>query len=347
MKVEHIERIQQYRGDGPEERWKPKIPAQESYIDWFYYWEFRETMRAGDPGRLRPAQEGACVRRQALYTHERLAGYWYSAYVRLAAMHRCLEGLRSALLVHPQPMDIQTIRFFLEGFYHYFGSVLDMVAGVGNIVYGFDGKEDRFTSFANKFESTPGQTELEAAAVAKLQEISAIKDYRDHITHRPVFAQVHVENPMEINGRIIVAWDVIIEKDYQLPGPKGQRMWRKVIREILEKRIPGVSVHGLCKEHLRVTEDTCDLLFHCFLNKAPKYLTRNEIKVVRNKYEAPLADSLAHPPDAKFIFYQCRTEEKDQLYMAQWLQPIDKPIEKCINSRCKSPDIVPLFYVSD
>ena len=344
MKVEHIERIQRYRGDGPEEQWKPKLPPKEPYVDVYYYWEFRQALQAGDLCCLRPAEEGTCISKKALQKHERLAGYWYSAYIRLASMHESLDGLRRTLLVYPEPLDLSKLRFFLEAFYHFLGSVLDMIGGVGNIIYGFRGEEDSFTKFKNRFEAVANRNPIEQKAMLGLNELARIRDYRDRITHRSVFAQILDKNPMRTESGQVPAWDVRIEKGYKKVGPQYEKMWRKVIRDILEGRLESVSVHSLCEEHLRKVEESSDLLFQCFLQRVPRYLTTNKLRLVTDKYSG-LADPAAPPSEAKYVFYHCRAQES-RLYWCDWLQPTSKPIKTCVNPDCDSEDIVPLFFVS-
>lgn len=83
MKSQEVERIQAYKGDLIEEQWKPSLLAEKPYIDWFYYWEFRELLVAGNLTYLRPLEMGQAIAKKTLYQHERLAGYYYSASVLL------------------------------------------------------------------------------------------------------------------------------------------------------------------------------------------------------------------------------------------------------------------------
>lgn len=349
MNETEIVKIQAYKGDSIEELWKPTPSTTDPYIDWFYYWEFRETIAAGNLATLRPSKPGNIVSKKALYQHERLAGYYYSAYVRLAAMHKCLNELKGMYrgndpnVFMPSEPDILETIFRFEGFYHFFGSVLDMLAGAGNIIYGFRQKEDSFSNFKKSFEALNSCNPLEKQALDKLSEVDRSKDYRDHIVHRPTFAMWAVLDRRK-DAQVALDRDIRIEKDYRLMGPQGTKMWRAILRGMLKGYIESVSIIDLCDEHLRQVESAGNLLFHCLVDRLPEYLTRNNIRMVPDRM-SELVDPTTPPADAKFVFYLCPNCEQKQLLLSVWLQKLDDLSGKC--DLCGQPNIVPLFLVSE
>ena len=349
MDEKQIKHIQAYKGDEIEEQWKPNKSMQKPYIDLFYYWEFREAIVAGNLSFLRPRREKETIAKKVLYQHERLAGYYYSAYVRLAAMHKCLNALEGMLrennpkvFIPPSPAILDVTMHF-EGFYHFLGAVVDMLGGVGNILYGFGRKEDSFSDFKKSFGELDSKTELESQTLAKLSAIDEIKDYRDHIVHRPAFAMHEILGLRE-GDQIALVRDIKIERDYKLAKPQGTKMWRSILRGMWKDYIESVSIIDLCREHLGQIEEIGNRLFHCFLERIPQYLDSNGIRIIRDRTQ-DCADLDKIPTGVELVLYLCADCENRQSRLSVSMQKLASLTGKC--DLCGESNVFPMYFVSE
>lgn len=365
MNAEEIEKVRNYAGDSVEEYWKPNPQQDRPYIDWFYYWEFREELAAGDLTHLRPLHPNSSITKNVVYQHERLRGYFYSAFVRFAVMIEHLQSLEDMFrnnpptVIFPETPPLWKILSAFEGFYHFLGSVLDMLGGVGNIFYGFEGDEDSFTNFSNKIRALEPKTGCERELVGVFPDIDKVKAYRDRIVHRPAFAQWHIFKQREGNVGNLVGLDkdVLIEKDYLHRRAEGMRMGRKVLREMADGRIQPISIIDLTIEHKGQIEKLGNLLFGCFLERLPRYLDDNQIRVIKDR-TIEIADLKNPPADAAYIFYLCPICEQRAPSLASYMQRVSEQSTECVNiltamefpyepAKCGNPNMIPLFFIAE
>jgi len=338
MIPEEIEKISRYRGDELEEFWKPTLERPYKYqVDVYWFWEFREKLLGCELKILRPIPPNSCIKKKVLYRHERLAGYYYTSYCRVADMHDKILSLRELF-----DKPIQPIHFFVmdrfESFYLTLGSVLDMIGGVGNIIYSFGNKEDSFHDFLDNFEKLCKRTTKENETLIRMRMARRIQEnLRDQIAHRPRMSTV-VDS---LTGKFYIE-----ENFSRAEQAVNTVMWRKTLREISEGRKKLIPMDIQMYNDVSLLEDTINHIFECCYYRIDNYLTTNSIRIVQDS-ESELLPGIV-PGTAKFILYKCfECSARGNIYLDTWLQPIDKPTRVCLNDECKSENIRGYYYVSD
>ncbi len=339
MTQEQIEKISHYRGDSVEEFWTPTPEhPNKHHVDVFWFWEFRERLLGCELKILRPAGDGRTISERVLHKHERLAGYYYTSFCRIAGMHDKLFGVNKILENHgPQPVHFFMLDLF-ESFYLMLGSALDMIGGAGNIIYGLGGSEDSFHNFVTRFEALDVRTTMENEALMRMRLSRNIQEnLRAQIAHRPRISSVVDQS----TGRFYV------QKDFNRAlQPENNIMWRKSLREINEGRAELIPLDIQMYNDLGLVEDTVNHVFHCCTERIGDYLAANGMRISADADNEPLPNE--KPAEAKYLFAKCLDCGKGgRIHLDTWLHRVEKPFESCLNEDCRSRNIKAYYYVSD
>jgi hypothetical protein len=339
MTQDEIERISRCRGDSVEEFWKPTLEQpNKHHVDVFWFWEFRERLLGCELKILRPAGDHQTISERVLYKHERLAGYYYTSFCRIAGMHDKLFGVNKILENRgPQPVHFFMLDLF-ESFYLMLGSALDMIGGVGNIMYGFQGSEDSFHNFVTRFEALNNRTSLENEALMRMRLVRNVQEnLRAQIAHRPRISSV-VDSQ---TGRFLV------QKDFnRAPQPENNIMWRKTLREINEGRAELIPLDVQMHNDLALAEDTVNYVFHFCTERIADYLAANGMRISTDADNEPLPTE--KPAGAKYLLAKCLDCGRGgRIHLDTWLHRAEIPFESCLNEDCLSRNIRAYYYVSE
>lgn len=329
MNSEEIKKISSYRGDFIEEYWKPaKINPTRNYVDIFFYWEFREALKAGLVEKLRPLND-FILSKEFIHKHERLACYNYTAFTRIAAMHQSILEINKNVLKNDYLSLFYLINAF-EAFYFFFGSVLENIAGVCNIILDTNKKEDNFHELINNENS------ILTPVADKLNNLNDIKDfYRTHVAHRGRLGII-----LEKQDDLIIPY--IRSKIKSVAAEYGYT-WRKEFLEFYDKRLKFEPIPQLCFHHLRLLEDVLNEVFKLLIPNVKSYLIKNNAKFCNKSF---LDMSIQKPDEAKWIQYLCLNEIHPHVNL--WFHNIDNELPQTCNMKdCNSMNIKPLFYVKD
>lgn len=339
MNAEQINKIQKYQGDIIEESWKPgPLKATKNYVDLFYFWEFRESVRACGLEHLRPMTSKKILSRNFIFMHERLAAYYYTAYSRLASMHQCLIDIENHLTQN-RNLSHFFIQHAFESFYFFLGSVLDNMGAVGNIIFGFDHKEDSFSKFYKKIIKIE-ELKFSSNDLELLENIRNMQEnYRAQISHRGRLGTL-------ITSKLNVSIPLVQSEFKKSGSAKKAYSWRKELREMAEGRLRKKPMPQLCSEHLLKIEKSVNLIFKICTENLTNYLERNNARITNKPKEFDI-ELKKIPSEANWILYRCNGD--NQNYLNHWFHPLsDKKFpKKCINQYCDSSDIQPMYFLKD
>lgn len=339
MNEDQIKTIQNFQGDPIEEYWKPgSIRSERTYVDLFYYWEFREKLKACNLNFLH-SKDGEPISRNFIFKFERLASYYYSTYCRIASMHQSLSDLEKSISDRGPLMHFKVQNNF-ESFYLFLGVALNNIGGVGTIIFGYKNKEDSFSDFLSSLENDENFDSFISDHKSLLNQTKEINEnYRAHVAHRGRLSTLTYNKA----GFLIPYTLASFEKT----GPANQSLsWRKEIRDMKEGRKETLPMHQVCYRHLRIIENTVDLIFKITLKNIENFLSNHSV-LLNNNQNQIVVDSTNHPKDANWILYRCNTEKRP--YINIWFHDLKKsntPV-KCINTDCNSNDISAMCYVKD
>lgn len=344
MTAEQIIEISKFTGDKIEEFWKPKTEDVKSfrYVDLHYYWILRHKIKAYDTLHLRPKSSPQSLAQDFIYTHERLAGYCYTCYSRLGVMHMSRDQIeclsKKPAMYWKVEEEIQFWQSY-ETFYFNLGSVLDVMAGAGNIIYGFSsGKENSLKDFIKNLNKAKGDNRLRAdekEMIGDLEKCRILQEnLRGLLAHHRRFSAI-------ISDQIWVRneWS-------KKPNPNRLVSWRKELRDMVEGRIPSVPALVSITSHLSLVESSINFLIGCLVKRTEEYLQKNNAILI-DKWDKNPLDLTKLSSKAQLVFYGCRKCIRNKnMYLGRWFHDVTTsfPIE-CINDNCNSTEIIPLYSV--